>query len=112
MMGVCLDTCHIYAAGYDIATPKGYSRTMEEFDDLIGLERLLAFHVNDSKKGLGSRVDRHEHIGKGCIGIGAFRSLMRDKRFRAVPMALETPKEDDMDVVNLKLLRSLRKGRS
>lgn len=107
--GVCFDTCHVYAAGYDIANEAGYRATMEEFDKAIGLDKLMAFHVNDSKKGLGCRVDRHENIGKGAIGIEAFRLLMNDARFAETPMVLETPKEDDMDKVNLKILRGLRK---
>ena len=106
-LGFCFDTCHVFAAGYDISTRKGYEQTMKEFDRVLGLDRLQAFHVNDSKKGLGCRVDRHENIGKGAIGIEAFRCLMRDARFRAVPKVLETPKENDMDIVNLRLLRRL-----
>jgi deoxyribonuclease-4 len=106
-LGYCLDTCHAFAAGYDISTPSGYDRTMEEFDRVLGLRNLGAVHVNDSKQGLGSRVDRHEHIGKGEIGLGAFRRLMRDPRLREVPKVLETPKEGGMDAVNLALLRRL-----
>ncbi|HTY38101.1 MAG TPA: deoxyribonuclease IV [Bacteroidota bacterium] len=108
-MGVCMDTCHVFAAGYDISTEQGYERTFEEFDSIIGLQHLVAFHVNDSKRELGSHVDRHEHIGKGMIGREGFRFLMNDDRFRAVPKILETPKGPDMkeDVGNMKLLRSL-----
>jgi deoxyribonuclease-4 len=108
-MAVCIDTCHVYAAGYDIATEKGYEKTFEEFDAIIGLDRLVAFHVNDSKKELGSRVDRHEHIGKGTIGKEGFRFLMNDPRFTNIPKILETPKGSDMreDVENMKVLRGL-----
>jgi deoxyribonuclease-4 len=108
-MAVCVDTCHVFAAGYDIATERGYEKTFEDFDAVIGLGRLAAFHVNDSKREFGSRVDRHEHIGKGAIGRTGFRLLMNDDRFRAVPKILETPKGPDMkeDVKNMRLLRSL-----
>lgn len=108
-MAVCVDTCHIFAAGYDIVTDEGYEKTFDEFDRIIGLERLAAFHVNDSKKGLGSRVDRHEHIGKGMIGISGFRLLMNDERFIHIPKILETPKSDDLheDIENIGVLRSL-----
>jgi len=108
-MAVCMDTCHVYAAGYDIATERGYEKTFEEFDTIVGLQRLVAFHVNDSKRELGSHVDRHEHIGKGKIGKKGFRMLMNDKRFATVPKILETPKGAEMkeDVVNMKLLRSM-----
>lgn len=107
--GVCFDTCHTFAAGYDTATAEGYADTMEQFDRLIGLERLQCFHFNDSKKGLGSRVDRHEHIGQGALGLNPFRFILNDPRFAAVPKILETPKGDneDMDVVNLGILRGL-----
>lgn len=108
-MGICIDTCHVFAAGYDIATETGYEKTFNEFDDILGLGRLVAFHVNDSKRGLGSRVDRHEHIGKGRIGKNGFRLLMNDPRFRKIPKILETPKGPELkeDVVNLRLLRSM-----
>lgn len=108
-MGVCLDTCHVFAAGYDISTPKGYEETMRLFDEIIGLRHLVAIHANDSKKPLGSRVDRHEHIGKGAIGEAGFRCLMRDERLAMVPKILETPKGDDLeeDRVNLAVLRRL-----
>jgi deoxyribonuclease-4 len=108
-LGVCLDTCHIFAAGYDISNEKGYGRTMNSLDRLIGLDRLKFFHLNDSKKELGSRVDRHEHIGKGQIGLTGFRLLLNDDRFADHPMVLETPKDKDMteDIINLRLLRSL-----
>lgn len=107
--GVCLDTCHSFAAGYDLTTIMGYAATFEEFDREIGLQRLSCFHINDSKKGLDSHVDRHEHIGQGLLGLEPFRMLLNDPRFTAVPKILETPKgdNDEMDQVNLKLLRSL-----
>jgi deoxyribonuclease IV len=106
---VCFDTEHAFAAGYDIRTREGYERTFTEFDEIIGLERLAAFHLNDSKKEFHSRVDRHEHIGKGHIGVQAFRLLMNDKRFWGLPMCLETPKGPDLkeDRKNLTLLRRL-----
>lgn len=107
-MAVCIDTCHIFAAGYDISTEKGYERTFEEFDAIIGLDRLVAFHVNDSKRECGSRVDRHTHIGQGRIGLEGFRLLMNDPRFVKIPKILETPKGPDMkeDVENMRVLRS------
>ena len=106
---VCFDTEHAFAAGYDIRTKEGYERTFNEFDEAIGLKVLAAFHLNDSKKEFHSRVDRHEHIGKGFIGVEAFRLLMNDKRFWGLPMCLETPKGPDLkeDRENLTLLRSL-----
>jgi deoxyribonuclease-4 len=106
---VCFDTEHAFAAGYDLRTPEGYERTFSEFDEAIGLDRLTAFHLNDSKKEFHSRVDRHEHIGKGFIGVAAFGLLMNDKRFWGLPMCLETPKGPDLkeDRENLTLLRSL-----
>ena len=108
-LGVCFDTCHAFAAGYDISSVTGYEKTFADFDNNIGLERLKFFHLNDSKKGLGSKVDRHDHIGKGEIGLEGFRLLMNDPRFAEHPMVLETPKEKDLkeDIENLKLLRSL-----
>ncbi len=110
-MGVCMDTCHVFAAGYDLRTPEVYARTMAEFDKVIGLKRLQAFHFNDAKQGLGSRIDRHEHIGEGHLGTGAFRLILKDSRFAKVPKVLETPKgmkgEEDWDAVSLKLLRKL-----
>jgi deoxyribonuclease-4 len=109
--GVCLDTCHAVAAGYDLLTPAGYAATFAEFDQLIGIDRLACFHLNDSKKGLGSHVDRHEHIGHGALGLEPFRMLLNDPRFENVPKILETPKgdNDEMDAVNLALLRGLIK---
>lgn len=108
-LGVCVDTCHIFAAGYDIRTPEAYAATFAELDRLVGLDKVRCFHLNDSQKDLGSRVDRHSHIGQGCIGLEAFRLLVNDPRFRGVPMIIETPKGDDMaeDIENLTLLRSL-----
>ena len=110
-LGVCFDTCHAFAAGYDISTKAGYKKTFADFDAIIGLKRLKFFHLNDSKKKLGSRVDRHEHISKGEIGLEGFRLLMNDPRFTHHPMVLETPKEKDLkeDITNLKLLRSFIK---
>jgi len=106
-IGFCFDTCHVFAAGYDISTREGYEKTMDQFDRAVGLDRIRAFHVNDSKKGLGCRVDRHENIGKGAIGLEAFRCLMKDARFRNVPKVIETPKEEGMDPVNLGILREM-----
>ncbi len=109
-VGFCLDTCHLFAAGYDISTAAGYRRTMRAFDRLIGKKKIRAFHVNDSRKPLGSRVDRHTHIGQGCIGLEAFRCLINDGSFAAVPKILETPKGEDLELdrMNLSTLRSLR----
>lgn len=108
-LGVCVDTCHIFAAGYDIRTPETYAATFDEFDRIIGLDQIKVIHLNDSQKGLGSRVDRHEHIGQGVLGIEPFRLLMNDARFSSLPMILETPKGEDLeeDRRNLARLRSL-----
>ncbi len=108
-LGVCLDTSHIFAAGYDIRTPQDYAATLEAFDRIIGLDRLFAIHLNDSKAGLGSRVDRHEHIGKGLLSLETFRLVVNDARFADLPGLLETPKSDDLheDIENLRVLRSL-----
>jgi len=108
-LGVCLDTCHAFAAGYDIRTPETYEQTFQEFDRHIGLSRLKFFHLNDSKNGLGSRVDRHEHIGQGKIGLAGFRLLVNEPRFANHPMVLETPKDKDLlkDKKNLAVLRGL-----
>jgi deoxyribonuclease-4 len=105
----CFDTCHTFAAGYDFTTAEGYRQVFADFDRILGLENLLAFHFNDSKKGLGSRVDRHEHIGQGVLGLSGFRFLMNDERFVSVAKILETPKgdNDEMDAINLKTLRDL-----
>lgn len=117
-VGVWLDTCHLLAAGYDIATDGGYAAAFADFDRLIGFDRLHGFHMNDSKRPLGSRIDRHEHIGKGHLGLEPFRRLLRDPRFAALPMLLETPKTegrqgtrpqiDPLDAMNLRTLRQLR----
>jgi len=109
LLGVCYDTCHTFVAGYDIRTPAAYGKTMAEFDRLIGFDRLKFFHLNDAKKELGSRVDRHTHIGQGMIGVEGFRNLVNDPLFNDHPMVLETPKSDDLheDRENLELLRSL-----
>jgi deoxyribonuclease-4 len=111
-IGICFDTCHAFAAGYDLSTVAGYRKTMDDFDRLIGLERIEAFHINDSQKGLGCRVDRHAHIGQGAMGLEGFGELMRDPRFFAVPKILETPKGDDesLDRMNLATLRRLAAG--
>jgi deoxyribonuclease IV len=105
---VCLDTAHVFAAGYDITTEESTRHMLREFDKIIGLDQLAAFHLNDSKVACGSRVDRHEHIGKGRIGPAAFRFIMNDRRFRKLPKVLETPKGKDLkeDVVNMRTLRS------
>lgn len=114
-LGICFDTCHVFAAGYDLRTAAGYRETMTECDQVLGLGRIRAFHLNDSVKGLGSRVDRHAHIGHGELGLAAFGWLVNDERFAQVPMYLETEKgqEDgeDWDVINLRALRSLVKSR-
>ena len=108
-LGVCFDTCHAFAAGYDIRTATSYRETFSRFDGIIGIDRLKFFHLNDSKKDLGSRIDRHEHIGKGAIGLAGFRLLLNDLRFHQHPMVLETPKRKDLteDKENLRVLRSL-----
>jgi deoxyribonuclease-4 len=110
-VGVCLDTAHIFAAGYDIKAPGGFDKVLDEFERVIGIKNLKAIHLNDSKKACGSRVDRHEMIGKGEIGIEPFRYLMNKKELESVPMILETPKDKDYteDIENLALLRSLIK---
>ena len=108
-LGVCLDTCHVFAAGYDLRTEAAYRETFQAFDAIIGLERLYWIHVNDSARELGARVDRHAHIGRGFIGETAFRMLMGDRRLRHIPKVLETPKgdgEEDWDEINLKRLKS------
>lgn len=107
-VGVCLDTCHLLAAGYDIATPNGYERTMTELRATVGLERVKAFHLNDAKKGLGSRLDRHASVGQGFLGTATFRRLLRDERFRGLPMVLETPGGPPRWKDELALLRRLR----
>jgi deoxyribonuclease-4 len=116
-VGVCLDTCHLLAAGYDLCSPEGYASTFKQFGRLVGFDRLKAFHLNDSKRPLGSRVDRHEHIGEGFLGLEPFRRIVNDRRFRGLPMLLETPKgegkatgpiaADPLDERNLNTLRNL-----
>ncbi len=113
-LGVCFDTCHAFAAGYDFRTEKTYGQLLREFDRIIGLDHLMLFHINDSKKELGSRVDRHEHPGKGLIGLGAFSLFLNDPMFADLPFLIETPKGRDengvdWDIVNLSLLKSLMK---
>jgi deoxyribonuclease-4 len=108
-LGICLDTCHVFAAGYDISHDVGWKRMMKELDQTVGIKRLEAIHLNDSQKPCGSRIDRHAHIGRGQIGKAAFARVMRDRRLTRVPKVLETPKENDMDAVNLALLRQLAK---
>jgi deoxyribonuclease-4 len=115
-LGVCFDTCHVFAAGYALAPAAEYKATMRAFQRTIGLRRLRVFHVNDSLKPLGSRVDRHAHIGRGEMGLEPFRLLVNDRRFRNRPMILETPKEEererDMDLVNLATLRGLMSNKN
>jgi deoxyribonuclease-4 len=108
-LGICLDTAHFFAAGYDLRKPSGWDDAIGEVEKLVGTRQILAFHLNDSKTELGSRVDRHEHIGKGKIGLEGFRHLVNDPRFRNHPGCLETPKSEDLreDVQNLQRLRSL-----
>jgi deoxyribonuclease-4 len=110
--GVCLDTCHVFAAGYDIRTPEAYRRTMEQFDAIVGLDRLGVIHINDSKRDLGSRVDRHEHIGQGKIGLEGLANFVHDGRFARTPFILETPKGfdadgRDLDEINIATVRGL-----
>jgi deoxyribonuclease-4 len=118
-IGVCLDTCHLFASGYDITSETGYNNTFAAFERVVGLERLRVFHGNDSKKALGSRIDRHQHIGQGCLGEEPFRRLLRDRRFAGLPLLLETEKSrisdkpgqialDPLDQQNLDTLRRLR----
>ncbi len=116
-LGICLDTCHLLAAGYDIASLRGYRDTFGQFASIVGLDRLVVFHLNDSKRPLGSRVDRHAHIGEGHVGLAAFRRLLHDRRFAGLPMLLETEKRpqarptslepDPLDAMNLARLRGL-----
>ena len=106
---VCLDTCHLFAAGYDIRTPRGFAAALGELDRAVGIDRLVAFHLNDSRAGLGSKLDRHENIGAGRIGLPAFRFLLNHPRLGTLPMILETPKRDDGDARNLATLRRLRR---
>jgi len=109
-LGVCLDTCHAFAAGYDLSHKAGYDQVLDELDQILGLSMLMALHLNDSKKGLGSRVDRHEHIGRGMIGLECFLLIMNDPRFEDIPKLIETPNElggVEMDPVNLHLLKEM-----
>jgi len=108
-LGVCLDTCHVFAAGYELRTARGYRATMDTLDSTVGLAHLKVIHLNDSKFELGDRKDRHEHIGQGCIGLAGFRQILNDPRLAALPGLLETPKSDDLheDRRNLKVLRGL-----
>jgi deoxyribonuclease-4 len=109
-IGFCLDTCHVFAAGYDLRTKTAYQETMRAFDRVIGLDRLGVIHLNDTKKGLGSRIDRHEHIGKGAIGIDAFSFILNDPQLNGLPKIIETPNKKgpiDYDRINLNRLRSL-----
>lgn len=118
-LGVCLDTCHLIASGYDIVSPDGYAATVDAFDRIVGLGRLRVLHANDSKRPCGSRIDRHEHIGDGCLGLEPFRRLLHDSRLAGLPMLIETEKTeaggrpnaivlDPLDVRNLETLRALR----
>lgn len=109
-LGICLDTCHVFAAGYDIRTPEGCRATLDEFDAVLGLDRLRVVHLNDSVKPCGSRVDRHAHVGHGEIGDAGFAALLGDRRLRDRPMVIETPKEGDWDARNLARLRELAGG--
>jgi deoxyribonuclease-4 len=106
-IGICFDTCHSFAAGYDIRNSTSLRRTFADFDKIIGLKKLLVFHLNDSKRDIGSRIDRHEHIGRGKIGLEGFRCLVNEKRFKNLPMIIETPNEKSQDERNLKLLKRL-----
>lgn len=107
-VGVCFDTCHTFAAGYDIREKSNYKKTFKSFDEIIGIEKLFVFHLNDSKKKLYSKIDRHENIGKGLIGKKAFSFFMKDKRFKNHPMILETPGGDKWYKKNLKILRGFQ----
>ena len=114
-LGVCVDTCHIFAAGYDISTPEGAVETFAEFDRIIGFDRLRVMHLNDSRKPLGSRVDRHAHIGRGMIGLAAFRYVCQNAAFQKIPKIMETPKETapdgrPWDQINLGILQALQRG--
>ncbi len=113
-LAVCFDTCHVFAAGYPMGSEKEYGATMKALDAAVGLTRIKAFHLNDSRRGLGSRVDRHAHIGRGEMGLEPFRRLLADRRFRRIPMFLETPKGKqngvDWDAINLRVLRGLTGG--
>jgi deoxyribonuclease-4 len=107
-IGVCIDSCHVFAAGYDITSRKGYQATMKHFDQVIGLRKVKAFHLNDSKTELGSKIDRHEHIGQGHLGMRAFRLIVNDERFHGIPMVLETPGDAEDFKRNLQTLKGMR----
>lgn len=109
-IGVCIDTCHIYSAGYKINEKKGFNEYKKEVDSLIGLEKVKVIHCNDSKTPFNSHKDRHEHIGKGSIGLKGFELFLNDSYFSKLPFILETPKEDNMDIINIKILKSLIKA--
>ena len=107
MIGVCIDTCHVFAAGYDVKTPEGYAETMDQFNSEVGLKFLLGFHLNDSKKEQGSRLDRHEQIGKGLLGLDGIKNFVNDKRFGDIPMVLETPKGEEGYADDIKAIESV-----
>ena len=108
-LGICVDTCHVFAAGYDLTTASAYAQTLQQLEQDVGCQQICWFHLNDSQKGCGSKVDRHEHIGQGAIGLEGFRLLVNDSRFAKHPMTLETPKGENLheDAINLQRLRSL-----
>ncbi|MBV6459281.1 MAG: Endonuclease 4 [Fimbriimonadaceae bacterium] len=107
-LAICVDTCHLFVAGYDIRTAETYEATLAEFDRIVGCDLIRAIHANDSKKGLGTKIDRHEHIGQGAIGTEAFRLLVNDPRFVDVPIVIETPEADTQHAENVRVLRELR----
>ena len=107
MIGVCIDTCHVFAAGYDVKTPEGYAETMDRFNSEVGLKFLMGFHLNDSKKEQGSRLDRHEQIGKGLLGLDGIKNFVNDERFRDIPMVLETPKGEEGYADDIKAIESV-----
>jgi deoxyribonuclease-4 len=111
-LGVCIDTCHVFAAGYDLRTVKSYETTMKELETVIGLEKVWAFHLNDSQRELGSRVDRHAGIGEGFLGIAAFERVVNDPRFSRLPMVIEIPGDEHDDLRSLQLLKQLRKQKT
>jgi deoxyribonuclease-4 len=105
-VGVCLDTCHTFSAGYDLVTPKGYEKTLAHFDAVVGFSFLKGLHLNDGKKTMGSRVDRHESLGRGTLGLDAFRMIMNDRRFDGIPMILETP-DDSLWAEEIRMLKGM-----
>jgi deoxyribonuclease-4 len=111
-IGVCLDTCHVFTAGYEIRNRADYEKTLEKFEKIIGIKKIKVFHLNDSRGDLGSKIDRHQHIGKGYLGLEPFRFILNDKRFQNIPMIIETPKNHgyEKDIENLTVLRSLIKN--